>query len=185
MDDGVTNPNPVTAGSEPPKAIRKPALPERVALSPKSVERLQGWLTQIGETLRGVRISKTELVNWVIEGQAANLSGPEMTRIEAEFFDELRFAEWAVRELKRARARGEKVTLQALMQGNRPNVRPVRASKAKVAASTKESNLSSVPLASLHAQVDGDVKVSSDKSSRKFSKNSEFSEKIVDFLKSD
>ncbi len=52
-----------------------------------------------------------------------NLSESELNELEAKYFDEVKFAQWAVDELKAARARGDSVTLSELLS-NAPKKPP-------------------------------------------------------------
>ncbi|MBI3556562.1 MAG: hypothetical protein HY074_09890 [Deltaproteobacteria bacterium] len=66
---------------------------------------------------------------------AADLSAQETKQIEAEFFDELKFAEWAVKELKAAQARGERVSLADIVACSRTT----KTEKPRVQSQSKRS----------------------------------------------
>ena len=177
MDDGVIKSSPAVKRAVTPQ-------PERIALTKESVAKVKAWLMQIGADLRGVRVSKNEFVNWVICNQADALTAQEMTKLEAEFFDELRFAEWALRELKAAKARGEKITLQTLMSESRPNLKPAKAVKIKPIISTREPGVSPALSSGLPESNVGSAKNRHEQITLKQQKLSCFTEKFVDLNES-
>jgi len=88
---------------------------ERVTLSEEVVKRLDQWSAQARGARPGVDISRRDLVNWLILSHSEVLSSSEEKALSDEYYDELRFIQFAVKELKAAKLRGENVTLQELM----------------------------------------------------------------------
>ena len=98
---------------------KRPQHPDRLTVSPEALERLNGWVADLEGRLRGITLTRNQLVQWLIMSHDAGLSAHETKQVEAEFFDELKFAEWAVRELKAAQTRGERVSLAEIVSRSR------------------------------------------------------------------
>jgi hypothetical protein len=132
MDDGVN-----IQTTEPQSLEHKRPVPQadRIAMSSLSAERLKTWIEQVQGQVAGIRVTKTDLVNWLIENHDAELSGQEVRALEISFFDEIKFAEWALRELKARRAQGESVSIQTLMK-RRKSANQVRKGRRKDASDT-------------------------------------------------
>lgn len=122
------------------KVARKerPRHPDRLTVSPETLERLNGWVADLEERLKGISITRNQLVQWLIMSHEAALSAPELRQIEDEFFDELKFAEWAIKELKTAQARGERVSLADIVARSRA----AKAEKPRVHTQSKRSRKS-------------------------------------------
>lgn len=100
--------------------LRKPRKPtDRVRLKPNAVEKLDQWMTQIQENVKGVWLTRADLVNWLVQDRAESLSSSDLKAIGERHFDELKFAHWAIAELKKARERGEERSLADILQGSR------------------------------------------------------------------
>lgn len=94
--------------------------PERITLDVSAMERVTAWMDDLASLLKGSTVNRTELVNWLINHHDRELSAQEVRGLEQAFFDEVKFAEWAVTELKAAQARGESVTLSEIIAKHRP-----------------------------------------------------------------
>lgn len=85
--------------------------PDRVSLSQESLSRIGDWLKEIEPRLKGSRITKSDLVNFVISTHSAHLSEREFEQLQSQHFDEVRFAAWALGQLKINRAKGKVISL--------------------------------------------------------------------------
>jgi hypothetical protein len=107
---------------------------ERIALTSQSVDRLNSWVEQLKAKHRGVTLNRKGLVNWLIEAHAAELSPSEEEALSRVFFDELKFLEQVMGDMRRAKAEGRSVSLDECMAASRaaPSVvkRPSKARKA-------------------------------------------------------
>ena len=94
---------------------------DRVTLTGESLTRLADMLNQLGDHLKGSRVTKSDLVNFLVLSHAAQLSEREVEKIKAQHFDEVRFAQWAVRQLKTAKSQGKSLSLTEIIheQGKR------------------------------------------------------------------
>ena len=101
--------------------IPKPAF-ERITLQPKAKEKTERWLEQATHSIRGLNLSKSDLVNWLVESHADELSPEMLTRLRDAYFDEVKFTAWALGQLKEARERGESLTLSELLSVAQPTV---------------------------------------------------------------
>jgi hypothetical protein len=96
--------------------------PERVTLNQKSLDRINGWLGQLNLELKGIKISRSDLVDWLLSLAKDKLSPALCKDVKKNYYDEVKFHEWAMKEFKAARARGESITYAEII-GNTSNSR--------------------------------------------------------------
>lgn len=152
MEDAVTLPQ----DAAPRK---RPQHPDRLTVSPEALERLNRWVADLEGRLRGITLTRNQLVQWLIMSHGADLSAHETKQVEEEFFDELKFAEWAVKELKSAQTRGERVSLAEIVSRSR-TVKPekpraqsqAKRSKKNLESTAAEAEKQSHPVMSEHAE---------------------------------
>lgn len=89
--------------------------PDRLRISAEALTRLNCFIEQVSERLRGVKVTRSELVNFLIMDRPEALSASELKGLESKYFDEVKFAQWAVEELKAAKVRGESSTLAEIL----------------------------------------------------------------------
>lgn len=90
---------------------------ERIAVKSDALARLNGWLEQLSGQYPGIRVSRSELVEWLIRRHSDELSPEERSSIKDQYFDEIQLALWAVKALKAARAGGQILTLSEVIGG--------------------------------------------------------------------
>lgn len=90
--------------------------PDRVTLHPDALVRLSEWSADLEKHLKGSRITKSDLVNFLILSHSVHLAEREIEQLKSRHFDEVRFAEWAIKELKRAKAEGRSVSLAEVLR---------------------------------------------------------------------
>jgi hypothetical protein len=115
----------------------KPAKPiERVTIAEPLKLKLQALCDQANESLQGLAsISKSDIINLLLDGHPGTLGKSEIERLRTEHFDEVRFAQWMANRLREARDSGEAMSImdliersKGLMQTPKPT-RPARRSK--------------------------------------------------------
>lgn len=123
---------------------------DRVILGEESVKRVDDWIDQIKQARPGVVLSRKDVVNWLILRHVVALSSDEVKELGDAHYDELRFLQFAMRELKKAKERGETVTLQDFI--NRLPVsqgKPARKSGGKKQKKVTENDATEQPGPSL------------------------------------
>lgn len=107
------------------KEKKRQTYPDRATLTPESLTRLDGWLKEMRDHYKGIRISRTQLVNWLITHRPPELSRDEKADLQRAFHDDELLAAWVLRDLRGRRARGETVTyfdvLSEATKGLAPN----------------------------------------------------------------
>ncbi|MGK5085316.1 hypothetical protein WDW37_18680 [Bdellovibrionota bacterium FG-1] len=98
--------------------------PDRITINAQALERVNAWVDELEG--RKITLSRNQLVNWLLCHHDTLLSPAELRGLETAFFDEVRFAEWALRELKATQSRGESTTLTEIIARHRPVVRAER-----------------------------------------------------------
>ncbi len=96
--------------------------PDRIKISPEALSRLSIWNDEATSRLRGVKLTRSDLVNFLILNHEQALSQAELKALENQFFDEVKFAQWAVDELKAAKGRGESIRLAEIIARNRSSL---------------------------------------------------------------
>ena len=90
---------------------------DRVTLDLASMARIDGWITVVTASAKGVMISRKDVVNWLVQHQDVALSAEQLRDLRSKFFSDVRFLQQAIRELKAARLRGESIELSAILAG--------------------------------------------------------------------
>lgn len=80
---------------------------EHVALSAASVQKINTWLEQASAKKKGVKISRKDFINWLIEKSPDNLSGGDLSALIDRFYDEAKFLRHLLREVNQAKADGK------------------------------------------------------------------------------
>lgn len=89
---------------------------ERVTLSTEAYEKAASWIAELTKERPGIKISVRDLVNFLVLSKKELLSD-EKAELGAQYYDEVRFLSQALKALKVARSRGEKVALGDLLTG--------------------------------------------------------------------
>lgn len=92
--------------SDKPVTSPRPKL-EHVALSASSSKKVDAWLEQVSVKRKGVKISRKDFVNWLIEKSPDNLSGGDLSGLVERFYDEAAFLRQLLRDVKQAKAEGK------------------------------------------------------------------------------
>jgi len=104
-----------------PKSVKSISVKqERATLNPQVSAKVDKWLKQIEDKLSGsVSINKSDLVNFFLEKQADVLSKDQIEKIREAFFDEVRFAQWALQQVKESKKKGESLSLKDVINLSR------------------------------------------------------------------
>lgn len=90
---------------------------ERIALNLESSRRVNQWLATLKEKYPGLRMRRSDLVDWLVSHRPAALSEEEISHVGERFYDQMQLAQWMVRQLKEAKASGKEVSLDELVKG--------------------------------------------------------------------
>lgn len=86
---------------------------DRATLLPAVAVKIDGWLKQIEDKLSGsVVVNRSDLVNYFLEKQSDVLTKDQIEKIKEAFFDEVRFAQWALQQVKESKKNGESLSLK-------------------------------------------------------------------------
>ena len=75
----------------------------RITLSDASQKAISNWYSQAKEQYPGIKVSDSDLVNWLIVSHPPELTPEELTNIESQFFDEVKKLEWMLSQAKLAK----------------------------------------------------------------------------------
>jgi hypothetical protein len=79
---------------------------DHVALTEDSSKKIKAWIEQVAQKKKGVKISKKQFVNWLIEKMQENLSSSDLSSLIDKFFDERKLLRLLLRESAKAKAEG-------------------------------------------------------------------------------
>ena len=91
--------------SELEEIVQKPKL-DHVALNRESSQKINAWIDQVSLKKKGVKISRKQFVNWLIEKMPENLSSSDLASLIDHFFDERKLLRLLLRESAKAKAEG-------------------------------------------------------------------------------
>ncbi len=101
--------------------------PDRIYLSGTALEMLSVWMEQVHKELPGIKVTKSDLVNWRFKNESTTLSEKNLRDIERVYFNPVKFAKWAAKEVELSHARGEPKTLREILESRHsPNPRKPR-----------------------------------------------------------
>ncbi len=106
---------------------------DRITVNQESLERLNSWLNQIENQSKGIQVKREELINWLIQIQAEQLTASQLKEIEEKYFDPVKYAKWAYLQVKAAQARGENLRVKiSNSPGTLGEVQPKRTYKKRI-----------------------------------------------------
>ncbi|MGZ3783867.1 MAG: hypothetical protein ACXWR0_04995 [Bdellovibrio sp.] len=127
---------------------RKQKHPDRVTLAPDALNKLSQWVDQLYKKNPGVKATRSDLVAWLIEVHAEDLSLSELNSLEEKFFDSVKYAKWAVKAIIEAKARGEVLNLKLIVApGTSPSQNDSKQLKKRKKATVVQEPESSEPSA--------------------------------------
>lgn len=103
--------------------------PDRFSVDPENLVKIGQLLGQIVSSVRGCRVTRKEMLNWIVEKFPKNLSSQDLQELSARFYDEERFLKQALEELRSARARGETLALNTILQNQPTGIKPQKERK--------------------------------------------------------
>jgi hypothetical protein len=93
---------------------------DRATLTPATAKKLDAWLEQIDSKYNGlVSVSRSDLTNYFLDKQPDLLNRDQLEKIKAAHFDEVRFAQWALKQIKDSKQKGESLSLKDLVSMSR------------------------------------------------------------------
>jgi hypothetical protein len=114
-------------GTETTKKILVPM--DRISLQGEARDRVQKWVEELNTQIKGLRLTKTDLVTYLILDHAETLSADDVLKIRKGYFDEVRFATWLLKEVKEAQKRGETPSIEGLIGREKPKRAPSKKPK--------------------------------------------------------
>ncbi len=97
---------------------------ERISISNAATKKLMGWIAQANTKKQALNLSPKSMVNWFLESAPDELSNAQLKDLAERFYDEVKFLQTALMQMKQAKARGEKLSLDDLMHAQAASVKP-------------------------------------------------------------
>lgn len=123
------------------KAKSKGAPILRIVVTEKNASTLDLWIGQLETFCPGIRLKRQDLINWLVEEKGGLLAVNDLKRVKEQFYGEIELARWALDQLKAAKARNEKVTLNDLLRSGKSNDSDVPRKRKPKASPAFESDL--------------------------------------------
>jgi hypothetical protein len=101
--------------------------PDRFTIDPANLEKIGSLLEQLKNKIQGCDANRKELLNWMIEKFPPKLSAADLQELTTRFYDEEKFLRIALDEIKEAKSRGVRLTLDEIMQRNQMMTGPMEA----------------------------------------------------------
>jgi hypothetical protein len=98
--------------------------PDRFTIDPVNLEKIGSLLEQLKNKVQGCDANRKELLNWMIEKFPTELSAADLLELTTRFYDEEKFLRSALDEIKEAKSRGVRLTLDEIMQRNQTMIGP-------------------------------------------------------------
>lgn len=90
---------------------------DRITLSEFNRKKVDQWLTHLNEKLLGmVKISRTDLVNCLLERHSFELNENEIQAVAKATFDEVRWLNSAMERIKASKKSGELLSMDQLLE---------------------------------------------------------------------
>ena len=105
--------------SNPPQKIKKnkPVHADRVVLGEVEANILTKWINDFNSKAEGiVKISKSDLVNYLIAHHTSNISNEEIQQIASRYYDEARWLNWSLAKIKESQKQGIIYRLEDLIR---------------------------------------------------------------------
>lgn len=126
------------------KSVKQLSPQDRATLTTANAKKLDAWLEQVDSKFNGlVSVSRSDLTNYFLDKQPDILSRDQLEKIKAAHFDEVRFAQWALKQIKNSKQKGEALSLKDIVSMSRL----VDAETPKRARSPKSTESTDAPAA--------------------------------------
>ncbi len=89
--------------------------PDRFTVDPANLEKIGKLLEQLRSSVQGSDATRKELLNWIVEKFPEQLSPSDLKELSDRFYDEERFLKLALEEVRAAKGRGERLTIEEIM----------------------------------------------------------------------
>lgn len=101
------------------KKVRN-AYPDRFTVDPPGLEKIGRLLDQLRATVPACDATRKDILGWLIEKAPEELGAIELKELSDRFYDEERFLKLALEEVRSAKVRGERLTLDDILQRKAP-----------------------------------------------------------------
>jgi hypothetical protein len=102
------------------KKVRN-VFPDRFTVDPANLEKIGGLLDQLRASVPACEATRKDLLNWIVERFPGDLGVTDLKELSDRFYDEERFLKLALGEVRAAKARGERLSINDILQRNSPS----------------------------------------------------------------
>lgn len=88
---------------------------ERVCLSKSNTKLVEQLLDQVEEALPNLKLTKFDMVNWLLQSRGPSLTKRELAVIERTYFDPVKALEAVIVEVKGRQGMGEALDVEAIV----------------------------------------------------------------------
>lgn len=119
---------------------------DRIVLRRAEAYKLDSWIKDLNRKFDGmIRVTKSDLANFLIRQHGDRLTDAETALVETEFYDEVRWLNWALAKIREAKKQGQLLSLDGLMAKRHSAAQTTaasakRAGESRTKGTTKKGN---------------------------------------------
>ena len=88
---------------------------EKVSLSSESLGKIERMISSLTDQLKGSKISRSDLVNWIVEKRREELLALEISDLVSRYYCPVKALDWAYKKAREAKHSGESIDLSLLL----------------------------------------------------------------------
>ena len=97
------------------KKIRN-VFPDRFTVDPANLEKMGRLLGQLRSNVQACDATRKDILNWIVEKFPSDLNAAYLKELSERFYNEERFLKLALGEVRAAKARGERLSIEDILQ---------------------------------------------------------------------
>ena len=113
------------------------------SIDPSNLEKVRRITDALAKHCQAANPSRKQIINWIIERFPEELGPADLKELSTRYYDEERFLRTALTEVRAAKARGERMTLESILerhiQGGTVTPRRTRRKKEEAAGVEQET----------------------------------------------
>ena len=112
---------------------------DRIALTSQSSKIANDTISTLLSKHPGISVNKKEFINWLVEDYFKELTPATEKKLFKKFYDEIKFLEKSIREVKKRKKSGEDISITDMLKQVKTQFKPKTTSRPKKANSTTET----------------------------------------------
>lgn len=118
------------------------AYPDRFTVDPVNLEKMGRLLDQLRASVPACDATRKDILNWIVEQFPQELNATHLKDLSGRFYDEEKFLRLALGEVRAAKARGERLSIEDILRRKPQVIVSVRKSAGRRKAKMSELDTS-------------------------------------------